>query len=441
MTAPPQNLEAEENVLGAILLSPNALTAVSDAVRPSDFYRESHGIIFQAALDLDAAGEPVDVITLTNALEEQGKIEKAGGRTRLHELSKLVSATGNAEHHARIVREVAGLRALIRAGDEISKLGWERPGELDELLAQAEKHLSEATTRTYDSDFESITAGIDDLFGEIKVAVETETPIHGLKTGFYDLDKITTGLHPGTLNVIAARPGVGKSVLGQNIAENVCDYGGQAAIFSLEMSKRELQVRSACRATRLPPNAIRSGKLTLDELARLEAAIPKIKERKLYVEENPVITTTELRARTRRLQRKHGLDLLVVDYIQLMQPTGASRTAKRNDQVAEISRSLKILAKELSIPVIAISQLNREVEGRADKRPTLADLRDSGAIEQDADLVMFIYREETYKPVEAERGGEAELIIAKNRMGESATINLLFLGRRQTFATPAQGAS
>lgn len=432
MSVAPQNLEAEESVLGAILLNPNVITNVADIVQPGDFYRSTHGIIYKTALDLDAKGIAVDAITLADALPDHA--------VKIHELAALVPSAGNAPHYARIVREQAGRRALARAGQRIASLAADPPGDIDELYAEAEKALSEATTRTYDSEFSPASEGLDEFYEQIKNAVETGTPITGLRTGFYDLDKMTAGFFPGNLIVVAARPRIGKSVLAQNISENVCDHGGAAAFFTLEMSRKEMQIRSLARATRVAPLEIRTGKLSSDELAKVRLALPTLKSRRLYVEDQPTITPTELRARARRLQRKHGLDLLVVDYIQLMIPGEAKSRDNRQQEVANISRSLKLLAKELEIPVIAISQLNRALEGRDDKRPTLADLRDSGAIEQDADLVLFIYREDTYKPVAAEQAGDAELIIAKNRMGESGTVRLLFLGRRQTFATPAGGA-
>jgi len=447
---PPQNLDAEESVLGAMLLAPGAISAVSDVLTPGDFYRESHGFIYQAAIELDNAGEPVDAITLSNFLdsrssrEKGSQLEEIGGRARIHELAAIVPASANAKHYANIIKQAALLRRLIRAGGEISRLGWDGLGDADDLLAEAEKLLSAATESTYRSDFEPLGDGLPEFYRQVSDAVKSGIPMSGLKTGFLDLDLNTTGLYPGDLIVIAARPGVGKSVLAQNIAENVADQGEPVAIFSLEMSKRELLVRSLSRATCIPPNLIRTGKMDEEALRRVHAALPLLRGRKLYVEDTPGVTITQLRARARRLQRQKGLKLLIVDYLQLMLGD-IGGTDNRQNEVAYISRSLKVLAKELGIPVIAVSQLNRRSEYREDKRPTLADLRDSGAVEQDADTVLFLYRPEMHTtPTTTEEamklGGEAELIVAKQRMGEMTTIRLLFFGKKQTFATPTRSA-
>jgi replicative DNA helicase len=433
---PPQNLDAEEHVLGAMLLSPHAITAVADEVRPDEFYRGTHGLIFQTALDVDARGEPVDAITLVSELERTGRLEQVGGKVRIHELAALVPATANAAQYARIVREMARRRALIAAGQEVTRLGWEGIGTSDELIDAAEQAMSAVSSTTYDGEFESMSASLTDLYSQIEKAVQTHTPIHGLMTGFHDFDDLTTGLYGGQLLIIAARPGVGKSVLTQNILENVADANIPAALFTLEMSKREVALRSVVRQTRLPLNRLRTGRLSSTDLQTFKQTLTALQRRPLFIEDKPGVSMTELRARARRLKAKHGLGLVAVDYLQLMLAGGS--TESRQVEVANISRSLKMLAMDLDIPVIAVSQLSRKTEAREDRRPVLSDLRDSGAIEQDADLVAFIYREETYKQVDADRAGEAELIVAKNRMGAQDTKRLLFLGHRQTFANPAR---
>lgn len=433
---PPQNLDAEEYVLGAVMLSPNVITAVADEVRPDEFYKESNGMILQAALDLDARGEPVDAITLADELGRNGLLERVGGKDRLHELASVVPAASNAPHHARIVRGAARRRDLIRVGDEIAALGWKGEGEATDLISHAERKMMNLDAATYGRDTAALGEAVGDLYAEVALAVETQTPITGLLTGFHDFDRLTTGLYPGQMPVIAARPGVGKSVLALNVAENVADRGTPAAIFSYEMSRREIAFRSVVRKTKLDFNKLRTGRLSREELAQFQGALIDLKNRPLFIEDDPTVGVAEIRSRARRLKAKHDLGLIVVDYLQLM-VSGASADSRQNE-VAQISRSLKLLAMELQIPVIAVSQLSRKTEGREDRRPQLADLRDSGAIEQDADIVAFLYREEMYRPVEPEKAGETELIVAKNRMGALDTVKLLFLGRRQEFVTPVR---
>jgi replicative DNA helicase len=435
LPVPPQNPEAEESVIGAMMLSPQAIDLVTGEVHPEDFYKPSHGLIFKTALSLAARGEPVDAITLVAELERNGKIEQVGGRVRIHELAAMVPAWSNAAHYARLVRETATRRRMIDAGAQIIRAAQSGVGEVTEIVAHAEQYLSQVTAGPNAKDFSGMDDAADTLLADITQAVETATPIFGARTGFPDLDTVLSGLHPGQLVVVAARPGVGKSLFSQNVSENLADRGTPVAFFSLEMSKRELLLRSLVRKTKIDLNRIRTGRLTEDELKKIGNALPAIKSRPLYVEDDATIGVSELRSRARRLKQKNGLGLLVVDYLQLM--VNESAHEKKNDQVAALSRALKLLAKELEVPVIAVSQLNRNTEYRSDKRPTLADLRDSGAIEQDADVVLFLYREEVYRPVEVEKGGDAEIIVAKNRMGETKTVNVLFLGRRQTFASPA----
>lgn len=439
---PPQNLDAEEHVLGAMMLSKSAIATIADEVRPEDFYRESHAVIFATALELDARGEPVDALTLRDALERKtlrngtNALEFVGGPVRIHSLAALVPAVANAPHHARIVREAARRRDLIQAGSEVSRLGWEGNGDVDDLIAKAEQAVSGVSSRYSSGEATSLSGTLSELFSQISLAVESGKPISGLMTGFHDLDELTTGLYGGTLTVIAARPKVGKSMLGQNIAEWIADHAGPVGFFSYEMSKRELALRSAVRETKLDLQRVRTGRLTPPELEQLRGALDKIGNRPVFYEDNPGVTMNDLRARARRLKAKKDIVALFVDYLQLMLSGHSSES--RQVEVAAISRGLKLLAKELDIPVIAISQLSRAVEARTEKRPMLSDLRDSGAIEQDADAVWFLYRESLYKQVSADKQNDTELIVAANRMGAPGTVNLLFLGKRQTFANPAR---
>ena len=431
----PQNLDAEEYLLGALLLSAKAIDRVAEEVTADDFFRHSHGTIFSTVLALNAAGEPVDAITLIAALEREGKLEAAGGNTRVLELAALAPAAGNARHYARLVHDSARRRRIQTAAQKIEKLVVSGVGDVDELARWAEHELQNAIITSGRGDFTQIGESVDTVVTRIEEAVAAGKQIFGARTGFPDLDATLTGLHPGQLVVVAARPGVGKTVLAQNIAENLADTGTATGFFSLEMSKEELALRSLCRKSKIDLVKLRTGRITNVEAQSLRAIATQLKERPLFVEDDGGITPTELRARARRLKSQHNLGLLVVDYLQLMVSEQARE--KKNDEIAGLSRSMKLLAKELAVPIILVSQLNRNTEYRADKRPTLADLRDSGAIEQDADVVIFIYREETYSKVDEAAAGEAELIVAKNRMGAIQTVKLLFLGRRQTFATPA----
>lgn len=439
---PPQNLDAEESVLGALLLNKNAITDASDILRKSDFYRESHGIIFDAALDLDAKGETVDAITLAAELDRRGVLGDIGGKFRIHELASVAPATANTKYYAKIVREMATRRALVRAGAQISELGWEGIGDPSDLIATADAALSAVSDGAAgdDSDFAPLEHHASALVDEVVTAAEEGRELFGVKTGIPSLDNLTAGFHPGQLIVVAGRPGMGKSVFGQTVATNVSDRNEGSLIFTLEMSSKELATRWLAKLTNISTTDIARAKLNVEQRQKLRQAMNQIEGRPLATLDNAGITLPELRARARRHIRKHpNTKLLVVDYLQLM-VTGGDEESKQQE-IAKLSRGLKLLAKELHIPVVALSQLNRAVESRTDKRPNLADLRDSGAIEQDADVVMFLYRESKYKQVPVEKENDAELIVAKNRMGESRTINLLFLARRQMFTETPKGES
>jgi replicative DNA helicase len=431
-TPPPHNLDAEESIIGAAMLSANALSIAEEIIEPHHFYRPSNGIIFKEAQALAAEGQAVDYITLSNALETRGLLEKAGGRERLQEIAGIVPAASNVGHYAKIVREMAGLRALLNTGIEITKLAQERNGTLDELIEQSEKALSEAVEPTIGSNFATLDETMEELLSDIREAIRTDTPIFGTRTGLVDLDNTLTGLHPGTLTLLAARPGMGKSALALNIAENIVDQEETVAFLTLEMSKRELLIRSFARESRIDSQRIRMGLLNEDEQKQIASAKKTIDARKerLLIEDTSGMTNAKLRAEIRRLHRQSDVKLIVVDYLQLMLAT--SDVDSRQEEIAAISRSLKLLAKELHIPVLALSQLNRKLEGRNDKRPNLADLRDSGALEQDADVVLFLYRDEYYNP-DSKDVGVCEAIIAKNRMGPSNTIKLAFNARFSTF--------
>jgi replicative DNA helicase len=431
---PPQNLEAEESVLGAMMLSPGAIGAVSEVLDAGDFYRESHAKIYRAALALYAKGEPVDAITLVDALGERGELDDVGGRPRIHELAALVPATANAAHYARIVHEMGTLRGLIRVGQEIARLGWERPGETVDLLDQAEQVLFDLSQGRVQGDFSHIEELLKESFERITALYESGADITGVPSGFRDLDKLTSGFQPGNLIILAARPSMGKSGLALCVAANLAvRQETPTALFTLEMSKSEVTQRLMCSEAKVESQRLRSGNLAPDDWPRLTAACDRLSKAPIYVDDTGSITMMEIRSKARRLKmREPGLGLIVVDYLQLM--TSGSNAENRVQEVSQISRSLKVLARDLDVPILALSQLSRAVEQRHDKRPILSDLRESGSLEQDADLVMFIYRDEYYNPDTTDQQGLAEVHLAKHRNGPTDSIKLSFLKRFAKFA-------
>jgi replicative DNA helicase len=436
---PPQNLEAEESVLGAMMISPGAIGAVSEVLDASDFYRESHAKIYRAALALYAKGEPVDAITLVDELEERGELDDVGGRVRIHELAALVPASANAGHYARIVREMATLRGLIRAGSEISQLGWERPGEAVDLVDKAEQVVFDLSQARVSSEFSHIDELLKEGFERITALYEAGADITGVPSGFRDLDRLTSGFQPGNLIIAAARPSMGKSALGLCMATNLAvRHETPVALFTLEMSKSEVTQRLMCSEAKVESNRLRTGKLGPDDWPRLTAACDKLAKAPIYVDDTGSITMMEIRSKARRLKtREANLGLIVVDYLQLM--TSGASAENRVQEVSQISRNLKVLARDLDVPILAMSQLSRAVEQRHDKRPILSDLRESGSIEQDADLVMFIYRDEYYNE-ESDQQGLAEVILAKHRNGPTDAVKLSFLKRYAKFADLAAAA-
>jgi replicative DNA helicase len=436
---PPQNLDAEESVLGAMMISPGAIGAVSEVLDASDFYRESHAKIYRAALSLYAKGEPVDAITLVDALEERGDLEDVGGRVRVHELAALVPASGNAGHYARIVREMATLRGLINAGGEISRLGWERPGEAGDLVDKAEQVVFDLSQARVTGEFTHIDELLKEGFERITALYEAGADITGVPSGFRDLDRLTSGFQPGNLIIAAARPSMGKSALGLCMAANLAvRHEAPVAIFTLEMSKSEVTQRLMCSEAKVESNRLRTGKLGPDDWPRLTTACDKLAKAPIYVDDTGSITMMEIRSKARRLKtREPNLGLIVVDYLQLM--TSGATVENRVQEVSQISRNLKVLARDLDVPILAMSQLSRAVEQRHDKRPILSDLRESGSIEQDADLVMFIYRDEYYNE-ESDQQGLAEVILAKHRNGPTDAVKLSFLKRYAKFADLAAAA-
>ena len=433
---PPQNLDAEESVLGAMMLSPLACAAVGEVLEGQgrEFYREGHAKIYRAAIALYGRGEPVDAITLVDELDERSELEAAGGKERIHELAALVPASANARHYALIVRETATLRGLIRAGGEISRLGWERPGEAAELVDQAEQIVFDLSQQRATTEFSHIEELLKESFERITALYESGAEVTGVPTGFRDIDRITSGFQEGNLIIVAARPSMGKSALGLCMIANLAvRHTTPVALFTLEMSKAEVTQRLMCSEAKVESQRLRTGKLAAEDWPRLTAACDKLAKAPIYVDDTGSITMMEIRSKARRLKSKHpDLGLILIDYLQLM--TSGTNAENRVQEVSQISRSLKVLARDLEVPIIAMSQLSRAVEQRHDKRPILSDLRESGSIEQDADIVCFIYRDEYYNGEESDQQGLAEVIVAKHRNGPTDTVKLSFLKRYAKFA-------
>jgi replicative DNA helicase len=439
---PPQNIEAEESVLGAMLVSESTLTRVIDEVKlhREDFYLDKHKAIFEAVHDLYAASQPVDELSVSEALTQRNKIEAAGGRHYVSELAAKVPAAANAKHYAEIVQQNSLLRRLLGAGQEIQ--GWvnERDGEPKELSERAEKLLFEVAHKEQASDFKLLGDILHDEVDRLEKLSTGETELTGTPSGFRDVDAITGGFQPGNLVIVAARPAMGKSALVANIAENVAVKRGlPVAFFSLEMSEVELAQRFiACRA-RISGDKLRKGQVSKRDWPKVLRACNELEEAPLWFDDSSDLGILDLRAKARRLhaqeQERGGLGLIILDYIQLMRSD--DHRANRVEQVGQISRGLKILARELEVPVVAISQLSRAPEQRTPPKPQLSDLRESGQIEQDADVVAFLYREDYYRDPEDEPDGLADLIIAKHRNGPIGTRKLVFLDRYPKFADHA----
>ncbi|MBA2537158.1 MAG: replicative DNA helicase, partial [Actinobacteria bacterium] len=396
---PPQNLDAEESVLGAMMLSPGAIAAVSEVLDSEgrEFYREGHAKMYRAALALYAKGEPVDAITLVDELDERSDLEAVGGSARVHELAALVPASANARHYAQIVQETATLRGLIRAGGEISRLGWERPGETSELVDQAEQIVFDLSQQRATGEFSHIDQLLKESFERITALYELGVDVTGVPSGFRDLDRLTSGFQEGNLIIVAARPGMGKSALGLGIAANIAvRHSRPVGLFTLEMSKAEVTQRLMCGEAKVELHRLRTGRLASDDWPRLTAACDRLAKAPIYVDDTGSITLMEIRSKARRLKSKHpDLGVLLIDYLQLM--TSGTSAENRVQEVSQISRSLKVLARDLDIPIIAMSQLSRAVEQRHDKRPILSDLRESGCLTGESRV--YLPDEGVYRPI------------------------------------------
>lgn len=435
---PPQSVEMEQSVLGAILQENHALIRVLEIVQERDFYQDAHRWIFQAMIDLYQDNTPIDVLTVSERLRKQGRLEAAGGAAYLVELVEMVPTAAHVIHHAQVVREKAILRALIQTATTIVTDSYEDAEDVDALLDRAEQAIFEIGQRKMTAGFVHINTVLKGSFRRLEQLYERKELVTGIPTGFIDFDRRTAGLQPSDLIIIAARPGVGKTALGLNIAEHVGVHVRRpVAIFSLEMSKEQLVIRFLCSQAKVDSSKLRTGFLSREDWPILTRAAGVLAEAPIYIDDTPAQSALDIRAKARRLQVELGdLALVIVDYLQLMQARG--RTESRQQEISGITRALKALAKELNVPVIALSQLSRAVEQRKPPKPQLSDLRESGAIEQDADVVALIYRDEVYNPEDSPDKGIAELNIAKQRNGPTGIVRLAFRGEFARFDNLAE---
>lgn len=428
---PPHSIDAEQSVLGSMLLDREATIVALEIIRPDDFYKAAHGDIFDCIVTLFNRNEPVDLVTLTEELRKREKLEMVGGIQYLTSLSSSVPVASNVKHYAVIVEEKATLRRLIRASEEIVTLGYSSDIEVPELLEKAQKNIYDISQYRAREGFVPIKEVLNTTFDNIEMLYQSDKAITGTTSGFIDIDKKLNGFHKSDLILIAARPAMGKSAFALNLAQSAAIKEGNAvAVFSLEMSKEQLMLRMLSSESMVDLNNIQTGNLNEEEWGKIARAMVPLSQAQIYFDDTPGVSVTEMRSKCRRLKMESGLDLVLIDYLQLMQ--GDGKIENRQQEISAISRNLKIMAKELNCPVIALSQLSRAPELRSDHRPILSDLRESGAIEQDADLVMFLYRDEYYHE-DSEKQNLAEVIVAKHRHGETGTVELRWSGNIQKF--------
>ncbi|MGI5997604.1 MAG: replicative DNA helicase [Lutispora sp.] len=433
---PPNNLEAEQSVLGAMLLDKEAISAASEILKGDDFYREVHKEIFEAIIDIYNDNNPVDLITLTEKLKGRNTLEAVGGITYLTQLMNIVPTTSNIDQYVKIVEEKSLLRKLIKSSNEIISKCYDNPEDPIEVVDQAEKSIFDISLSKSSQGFVPIKQILTTNFDRIEELYLNKGKITGIPTGFVDLDQKLSGLQRSDLILIAARPSMGKSALMMNLVQHAAVRENiPVAIFSLEMSKEQLSQRLLCAEALIDAHRLRTGDITEDEWIKLARAMGVLADKPIFIDDTPAISITEMRAKCRRLKIEHGLGLIAIDYLQLM--SGSSKYDSRQQEVSDISRSLKALARELDVPVVALSQLSRAPEMRADHRPILSDLRESGAIEQDADVVIFLYRDEYYHP-DTEKKNIGEVIIAKQRNGPTGVVELVWLGQFTKFADKAK---
>ena len=435
---PPHDLLAEQSALGGMMLSPDAVADVIETVRGSDFYIPKHEIIFDAILSLYSHGEPTDVIAVTDELTKIGELSRAGGAEYLHTLTSLVPTAANAGFYSSIVAERALLRRLVEAGTRIVQMGYAGEGEVLDLVNSAQAEIYSVTGGSETEDYVPLTDAVTAAIDEIEAAKHKDGQMTGVPTGFADLDELTNGFHPGQLIIIAARPALGKSTLALDFARSASiKHDMPSILFSLEMGRSEIAMRLLAAEASVPLQSMRKGTVDSRDWTTIAATRGRINDAPLYIDDSPNMTLVEIRAKCRRLKQRVGLKMVIIDYLQLM--TSGKRVESRQQEVSEFSRALKLLAKELQVPVIALSQLNRGPEQRADKMPAISDLRESGSLEQDADMVILLHRESAYEK-DNPRAGEADLIVAKHRNGPTRTVTVAFHGHYSRFADMVPGA-
>lgn len=429
---PPHNVEAEQAVIGAIFLEPEAFSTASELLRAEDFYRAGHQRIFQAMITLSDRGEPIDLVTVTTLLSSDQTLDEVGGVSYLTDLASSVPTAANIVHYSKIVEEKALLRRLIRTATDIVTTSFEKSGDVDDVLNEAEKNILEVSGRSNAGSFKAIKDVLIEVYDNIEELHQNSGAVTGLPTGYRDLDKITSGFQRNDLIIIAARPSVGKTAFALNIAQNVATKTDESvAIFSLEMGADQLVSRMLCAEGNIDSQRLRTGNLEADDWGKLTMAMGSLSNAGIYIDDSPGIRVSEIRSKCRRLKQEHGLGMIIIDYLQLIQGSENSKE-NRQQEVSEISRALKGLARELEVPLIALSQLSRGVEQRQDKRPMMSDLRESGSIEQDADIVGFLYRDDYYDS-ESEQQNIIEIIISKQRNGPTGTVELAFVKEYNKF--------
>ena len=429
---PPHSVESEQSILGSIILDKDAIITVAETIVPGDFYKEAHKIIYESMLKLNSNNEPIDLITLIEELRKDGQLDNIGGISYLTSLSTIVPTTSNVKYYANIVKEKSVMRQLIKASNEIINLGYDGATDVSEILEKAEKNIFDISQEKSGDDIQPISLVLQDTYDMIEKLYTDKSDVTGITTGFTDLNKKINGLQRTDLILIAARPAMGKTAFSLNLVQNAALKGGASvAVFSLEMSKEQLVQRMLSAQSNVELSKIKTGTLGESDWPRIIDAMAVLSEANIFIDDTPGIKISEIRSKCRKLKIEKGLDFILIDYLQLME--GDGKNENRQQEIAKISRSLKILAKELDCPVVALSQLSRSPELRKDHRPILSDLRESGSIEQDADIVMFLYRDEYYHD-DSEKKNIGEIIIAKNRHGETGNVELVWFGQVQKFA-------
>jgi replicative DNA helicase len=432
---PPQDPDAEMSVLGSMLISKDAIADVNEQVKGHDFYKPAHETIYDAIVDLYGRGEPADPVTIAAELQRRGELQRIGGAPYLHTLSANVPIAANAGYYAAIVREKAILRRLVDAGTKIVQLGYAGEGDVDHTVDRAQAEIYQITEKRQSEDYAPLSDIMEATLDEIEAISNRDGGMVGVPTGFLDLDELTNGLQPGQMVIVAGRPGMGKSTLGLDFCRSASIHNGlTSCIFSLEMSKSEITMRLLSAEAKVPLNHIRNGPMSDDDWTKVARKMGEVSSAPMFIDDSPNMTMMEIRAKARRLKQRHDLKLIVIDYLQLM--TSGKKVESRQVEVSEFSRQIKLLAKELEVPIVALAQLNRGSEQRADKKPMVSDLRESGSLEQDADIVMLVHREDQYER-ESARPGEADIIVGKHRNGPTRDITVLFQGHYSRFVDMA----